>query len=136
MPIAITKDSIDLGIITKDASALLKFYRDTLGLKQQGEMDMPGGGHMTRLQCGTTTLKIVVNGKEPKAEAAPGGLRGATGYRYFTISVNNLSEATDECAAAGYNVPVPPTEISPGVTISMIEDPDGNWVELLQISNK
>lgn len=136
MPIALTKDSIDLGIVTKDSEALLKFYRDTLGLKQQGEMDMAGGGHMTRLQCGTTTIKIVVNGKDPKAEAAPGGLRGATGYRYFTISVSNLNEATDECAAAGYNVAVPPTEISPGVTISMIEDPDGNWVELLQIVKK
>ncbi len=136
MPISMTKESIDLGIITKDASALLAFYRDTLGLEQEGEMDMPGGGHMTRLKCGTTTLKIVVNGKDPKAEAAPGGLRGATGYRYFTISVSNLHEATDECSAAGYNVPVPPTEISPGVTISMIEDPDGNWVELLQIGSK
>ncbi len=97
-------------------------------------MQMPGGGHMTRLKCGTTTLKIVVNGKEPKAEAPPGGIRGATGFRYFTISVSNLVAVTEECQAAGYKVPVPPTEIRPGVSISMIEDPDGNWVELLQAS--
>jgi predicted enzyme related to lactoylglutathione lyase len=25
-----------------------------------------------------------------------------------------------------------PTEIRPGVRIAMIEDPDGNWVELLE----
>jgi len=133
MPISITKDSIDLGIVTKDAEALLAFYRDTLGLSVKGEMDMPGGGHMTQLACGTTTLKIVTNGREPKAEAAPGGIGGATGYRYFTISVDNLKQATEECAAAGYKVAVPPTDIRPGVTISMIADPDGNWVELLQI---
>ena len=42
MPIAITKDSIDLGLITKDAAALVTFYRDTLGLEQEGEMPMPG----------------------------------------------------------------------------------------------
>ncbi len=132
MPIQITKDSIDLGIVTKDSAALIKFYRDTLGLAEGGEQDMPGGGHMTRLMAGTTTVKIVMNGKDPKSEAAPGGLRGATGYRYFTISVSNLVEAAEECAAAGYNVPVPATEIAPGVTIAMIEDPDGNWVELLQ----
>ena len=134
MPIAITKDSIDLGLITKDAEALVKFYRDTLGLEQEGEMQMPGGGHMTRLKCGTTTLKIVVNGREPKATAPPGGIRGATGFRYFTISVSNLADVTAECETAGYKVPVPPTEIRPGVSISMIEDPDGNWVELLQAS--
>lgn len=132
MPVNICKDSIDLGIVTKNSAALIKFYRDTLGLEQTGEQDMPGGGHMTRLMAGTTTVKIVVNGKDPKGEAAPGGLRGATGHRYFTITVNNLAEAAEECAAAGYQVPVPATEIAPGVTIAMIEDPDGNWVELLQ----
>jgi len=134
MPIAITKDSIDLGLITKNADALIKFYKDTLGLEPEGEMQIPGGGHMTRLKCGTTTLKIVVNSKEPKALAPPGGIRGATGFRYFTISVSNLAEVTKECQAAGYKVPVPPTEIRPGVSISMIEDPDGNWVELLEAS--
>lgn len=133
MALEITKDSVDLGIITKDAEASLKFYRDTLGLPEEGSMDMPGGGKMVRLTCGTTTLKIVVNAKEPAAEAAPGGIGGATGYRYFTISVSNLKEATQECKDAGYKVAVPPTDIRPGVTISMIEDPDGNWVELLQM---
>ncbi|MBQ0720657.1 MAG: VOC family protein [Gammaproteobacteria bacterium] len=134
MPIEITKESIDLGLVTTNAEALVKFYRDTLGLAQEGEMQMPGGGHMTRLKCGTTTLKIVVNGKKPKAVAAPGGIRGATGFRYFTISVSNLAVVTQECQTAGYKVPVPPTEIRPGVSISMIEDPDGNWVELLEAS--
>jgi hypothetical protein len=26
---------------------------------------------------------------------------------------------------------MPVTELRPGVTIAMVEDPDGNWVELL-----
>ncbi len=133
MTLNITKDSVDLGIVTKNADKLLEFYRDTLGLKVEGEMPMPGGGHMTRLQCGSSVIKIVVNGKEPAGISAPGGIGGATGYRYFTISVSNLKEATDACSAAGYKVAVPPVEIRSGITISMIEDPDGNWVELLQI---
>jgi len=133
MALQITKDSIDLGIITLDAEPMLKFYRDTLGLAADGEMAMPGGGQMTRLACGTTTLKIVVNGKTPPAQAAPGGIGGATGFRYFTISVSNLKEATTDCADAGYKIAVPATEIRAGITISIIEDPDGNWVELLQM---
>ncbi|MDA1302369.1 MAG: VOC family protein [Proteobacteria bacterium] len=133
MPLNITKDSIDLGIITNDLAPMLKFYRDTLGLTVEGEMPMGGGGHMTRLKCGSTTIKIVVNGKTPPASAPPGGIGGATGYRYWTISVDNLKEMTEVCSSAGYTVAVPPTEIRAGVMISMIEDPDGNWVELLQI---
>jgi catechol 2,3-dioxygenase-like lactoylglutathione lyase family enzyme len=134
MGVVVTKDSIDLGIVTTDAVPMLKFYRDTLGLKVEGELVMPGGNHMTRLACGTTTLKIVVNAKRPPAEAPPGGIGGATGLRYFTISVSNLEQATNELAEAGYKVVVKPREIRAGVTISMIEDPDGNWVELLQVS--
>jgi glyoxylase I family protein len=133
MAIQITKDSIDLGLITLDAEPMLKFYRDTLGLAPDGDMAMPGGGQMTRLACGTTTLKIVVNGKTPRATAAPGGIGGSTGYRYFTISVSNLKEVTEACGEAGYKIAIPPTEIRAGITISMIEDPDGNWVELLQM---
>ena len=134
MPVNIVKDSIDLGLVTKNAQPLLEFYRDTLGLELEGELPLPGGGKMTRLICGTTILKIVVNGKDPKATAPGGGMRGATGIRYFTISVDNLAEATEQCEAAGYKIAIPLTEARPGGMISMIEDPDGNWVELLQRS--
>jgi predicted enzyme related to lactoylglutathione lyase len=38
------------------------------------------------------------------------------------------------CQSAGYTVPLGPIQIRPGVEIAMIEDPEGNWVELLQTS--
>lgn len=134
MSVALTKDSIDLGIIVKDADASLKFYRDTLGLEEQGTMPMPGGGTMHRLLCGTSLIKLVDPGKVPPAEAAPGGIAGATGYRYWTISVSNLEAVAKACEEAGYKVAVSPREIRAGIKITMIEDPDGNWVELLEIS--
>ena len=58
---------------------------------------------------------------------------GGDGFRW-TISVDNIVEASDECAAAGYKVAVPVTNPS-GRAQLMIEDPDGNWVELLQIES-
>ncbi len=134
MSIALTKDSIDLGIIVKDADASLKFYRDTLGLEEQGTMPMPGGGTMYRLLCGTSLIKLVDPGKAPPVEAAPGGIAGATGYRYWTISVSNLEDVAKACEEAGYKVAVSPREIRAGIKITMIEDPDGNWVELLETS--
>lgn len=132
MALELAKDSIDLGIVTTNVDRMLEFYRDTLGLTVEGEMPMPGGGYMTRLLCGTSTIKIVVNKKDPEAKAPPGGIGGSTGYRYWTISVTNLESVTNDCKVAGYNIVVPPTEIREGVSISMVEDPDGNWVELLQ----
>ena len=134
MAVALTKDAIDLGIVVKDAEAALRFYRDTLGLPLEGTMPIPGGGTMHRLRCGTSVIKLVSPATPPPASAPPGGFAGAYGYRYWTISVSNLEEVADACAAAGYDIVIPVREIRPGVEIAMIEDPDGNWVELLRSS--
>lgn len=129
----LTKDSIDLGIVVCDAEKSLAFYRDLLGFEFQGEMPMPGGGTMYRLLCGTTLLKLVQANDDP-ARAAGGGITGACGYRYFTISVSNIDEITSACESAGHKVAVKPRELRPGITISIVEDPDGNLVEFLQIA--
>jgi predicted enzyme related to lactoylglutathione lyase len=63
--------------------------------------------------------------------AAPGGIRGATGYRYWTLHVMNLAGAMDKLEAAGVKIVVPSKTIRPGVKIAIVADPDGNWVELL-----
>lgn len=125
----LTKSSIDVGIVVRDAEASLAFYRDTLGLTLVGDGPMPGA-HMYRLMCGDTMVKLLL----PKRElgpAAPGGILGSYGYRYFTISVSNVDEVVTACSAAGYTVAVPVTEMRPGTTIAIVEDPDGNWVEFL-----
>ncbi len=135
MTIALTKDSIDLGIVVRDADAALAFYRDTLGFVDTGSMPLPGGGGtMYRLLCGSSLIKLVAPAAELPAAAPPGGIQGAYGYRYWTISVSNLDEITERCAAAGRKVAVSPREIRPGVRISIVEDPDGNWVELLEVA--
>ncbi len=131
MGVSLAKDSIDLGIVVNDMNASLAFYRDLLGLESAGESPMPGGT-MHRLMCGTSTIKLVSPSKPPPAKAAPGGIPGATGYRYWTMSVSNIDEITGECAEAGVKVVVPVREVRPGVTIAIVEDPDGNWVEFLQ----
>lgn len=131
MGVELTKDSVDLGIVTRDGEAALKFYRDTLGLELVGEMPMPGTGVMHRLMCGQSMIKVVVLDKEPRAQSPGGGIRGATGYRYWTISVSNLAEMLEACESGGYKIVVPETELRPGVKIGMVEDPDGNWVEFL-----
>lgn len=133
MALAISKNSIDLGIITANGDAMLAFYRDLLGLKVQGEMPMPGGkGTMHRLLCGDSLIKLVVV-PAVAAPAVPGGIGGGAGYRYWTITVSNLSEMAAACVAAGHKLVWPEREIRPGVRIAMVEDPDGNWVEFLQV---
>jgi len=133
MGITVTKDSIDLGIVVRDIDAALVFYRDTLGLEAVGDKAMPGG-HMHRLMCGTSMIKLVLLDKTPEASAPPGGIPGATGYRYWTISVDDCASAETACREGGHRVVIPTRELRPGTTICMVEDPDGNWVEFLQMA--
>ena len=130
--VELTKSGIDLGIVVTDSAAALAFYRDTLGFRHEGDMPFPGGGTMHRLWCGDSLIKVVAPAETPAARPVGGGIPAATGYRYWTISISNLDELTATCKARGYQVVVEPREIRPGVKISIVEDPDGNWVEFLQ----
>ena len=133
MGMNITKSAIDLGIVTTNGAAMLAFYQEVLGLKPQGEMPMPGGtGVMHRLLCGDSLIKLVVLPAVP-ATAPPGGIQGAAGYRYWTITIDNLLEMVAACADAGHKVVMGAREIRPGVRIAIVADPDGNWVEFLQL---
>ncbi len=134
MTVKLAKDAIDLGIVVKDADKSLAFYRDTLGLEFEGELPMGGGGKMHRLKAGNTIIKLVSPGRVPPSEAAPGGIQGAYGYRYWTMIVENLEEIVGQCEAAGYKIAVPVSEFRPGTTIAIVEDPDGNWVEFVKRS--
>lgn len=131
MILQLGKDSVDLGLVSRDAAAGVAFSRDVLGLEDLGEEPMPGGS-MHRLGCGTSVLKVISLRREPTASAPLVGLSGATGYRYWTLSVADLPGVVRSVEQAGHRVVVPPTQLRPGVTIAMLEDPDGNWVELLE----
>ena len=137
MGVELRKDSIDLGIVITDSAASLAFYRDVLGFDHVADTPMPGtiSGTMHRLMCGSTLIKLVKLDENPAATAPPGGIVGASGYRYFTMQVTNLAEITQVCREAGATVIIDAAEIRPGVSISMVADPDGNWVEFVDDTN-
>lgn len=127
----LTKDSIDLGVVINDPAKSLAFYRDLLGLKDAGEMEVRGG-RMYRLLCGTSLIKLVKMERDPEGKPVGGGPGRGFGYRYFTIHVGDLRAVVAQMESQGIKPLVPPTEGRPGVIMTMVNDPDGNIVELLQ----
>ncbi len=135
MTIEFDQRAIDLGIVITDSDTSLAFYRDLLGMQHEADIPMPigGGGVMHRLRCGDTLIKLVRFDSVPVPRPEGGGIPGATGYRYFTIHMHNIEAVLAAVVASGMTVSVPLTEVRPGVTIAIVEDPDGNLVEFLQV---
>ncbi|MCU1483993.1 MAG: hypothetical protein JWN67_739 [Actinomycetia bacterium] len=121
--------ALDAGVVVHDIDAALAFYRDLLGIPEEGTNPVPGGGTMHRLRVGESMLKLV-----HLADAAPEGPKGDhfghTGIRYLTITVEDFDGLLARCEAAGHPAVYGPTSMGP-VRIAIIEDPEGNRVELL-----
>jgi catechol 2,3-dioxygenase-like lactoylglutathione lyase family enzyme len=134
MTVALTRDALDLGIVTADGSAALAFYRDTLGLTPDGEVPFPGMGVVKRLRCGRSLVRILVLDEPPPQRGEAGAFTDAIGYRYCTLSIANLEEVVEACRAAGYEIALEIRDLRPGVQVGMVRDPDGNTVELMGTS--
>lgn len=127
----LSKDSIDLGIVITDPARALVFYRDMLGMKDDGEMEVRGG-RMYRLLCGSSLIKLVKMEREPEGKPVGGGPGRGFGIRYFTIHVADVRALIARLESNGIKPLVPPAENRPGVVMAMVNDPDGNIVEFLQ----
>lgn len=127
MTIGVTKAGIDLGIVTRDLKALVCFYRDVVGLEDLGSARTrsTAGGKVHTLRCGESTIKLIEYAEAPAASPARGPVYAATGYRYWTITIDNLEETVAACVAAGRDVVVPSKEIGQGIRVAIVEDPDG-----------
>ena len=92
MRVKVAKDAIDLGIVTTNGPAMLAFYRDVLGFVHEGDIAMEHVGIkvMHRLWFGKSLIKLVVPVQDPRTPPAPGGIPGGTGYRYWTMNIQNL----------------------------------------------
>ena len=127
----LTKGAIDLGVVVADEEAMLRFYRDTLGLRYLNRQTTGPGGHMHRLACGESVIKLVVPPQAPPSRT-PRGARAQSGLRYFTILLANLEEIVERCEAAGCGFHVPLRAATHGGTYAQVYDPDGNVVALVR----
>jgi glyoxylase I family protein len=123
------KNCVDIGIVVKDIDKSLEFYEGLLGLKKIGELPL-WFGTMHRLAYGDSFVKLI----DPKAvpPAGASGLDSVLGFRYLTFQVGNIDEICEDCEQAGVSFEVEKDEFMPGVTIAMVQDPDGNIVEFVQ----
>ena len=122
-----------MGIVTSNGECMLGFYGDTLGFKSTGSVNFPDMGTVYKLAHGSCQIKLLVLDSNPQAANPGGGFSAATGFRYCSFQVTGLEELVAQCNSAGCDIVVEPALIRPGVTAAVVEDPDGNTIEFMEL---
>jgi len=137
-----------LAITVADTARSLAFYVDLLGLEQVEQHELPSSsidtvfglsgasGRSTRL-CAPGTREILIDIMEMDSPI-PGSVAplGALGGCHFALTVDDLATVVTDLRGKGVvflSDPVTFHLTDGSVTVCFLRDPDGNYVELMQI---
>ena len=118
-PKGVRQIGIVLGV--RDLQAHRQFYTSVLGLEE--EQDKGGAA----FRAGETLILLREN-ERAEADAQIAG----RGWRYITFQVFKVDDEHQQAIAAGGREGMAPITLGQTARISMIRDPDGNWIELSQ----
>ena len=145
--------TIDLGCVVSDIIASVKFYTEAIGFKVAGGFKVPSafaesagltaskGLDIKVLTLGgaegeeATKLKLMqVKGSGGKADQSH--IDSTLGFSYITIFVKDTDKALARLKKAGIKPiakgPVTlPKNLDPSLSLTIVRDPDGNFVELV-----
>jgi lactoylglutathione lyase len=105
-------------IIVRDIEAHRRFYAEALGLPEARPGVFRAGESLIFLE------------QSPDAPA-DAQMRGP-GWRYITFQVFKVDEEHARVLAKGGREAMAPVTLGTTARISMVRDPDGNWIELSQ----
>jgi len=126
--------NLQVGLVPRDLQRSLRFYRDVLGLEPADTIDLGEGRALHMFTVGDAVLKLWESPDTPIVAPSEPEWDQMTGIRWVSFDTNELDAAAARCLAAGEAVPMPPTEIRPGLRVANLADPDGNRVELVEWS--
>lgn len=124
------KAALDVVLVTQHLEAMTAFYTDCLGFPVAGRVSIPDTYDIVRLACGESVIRLCAP-TAPLAMLAPeGGMLAASGMRALSFSVSGLGALFAGFEQACVRIQTPLRELRPGVFVAVIEDPDGNAIEL------
>lgn len=140
---------LEIGFCVSDLNRSLTFWRDTLQLSFISDIWTPESAARSS-GIGRTAYRVVrlqlPTGERIKlfAPAEAAGQRPETplhtplsqpGFAFVTLIVKSMSETLSTLNGAGISPRHPPYELRAGVTVALVDDPDGNIVELVEYVN-
>lgn len=112
---------IGICLKVRDLAAHSRFYSEGLGLTREPSE------HGAAFRAGETLL-LLDESRDAPSDATMEG----KGWRYITFQVFKVDAEHRQVVARGGREAMPPTTLGTTARISMVRDPDGNWIELSQ----
>ena len=147
-----TKEAIDIGMIVSDIEKSVEFYTKAVGMKELKGFSLPADvANNTGLtnnkaltvrvlslgdKADGTHLKLIAMPNTQSAASENEYIHSQLGFRYLTIYVKDTNAAVERLKKAGARPvaksPVElPKSLAPGMFLTVVRDPDGNFVELV-----
>ena len=135
------------GFVVRDLDRSVQFYRDVVGLAVVITREREGvsisqvlGYEGTRIR--TANLGIadghvleLIQYVYPVGAERPSEERNTLGATHLAFNVEDIDATFDQLVSRGALRLNPPAEVAPGRRVCYMQDPDRNWIELIEDTN-
>ena len=132
------------GWVVEEIDRLVPFYRDVMGLKDVRFAERKGPAVDQALGYENVHLKVaflsdggghfleMVQYVNPPPTGRVPSERNLLGASHLAFFVDDIEQTYRELTGRGAVELNPPAEVAPGRKICYLQDPDGNWIELVE----
>jgi lactoylglutathione lyase len=117
-----------VGIKSADVRKSLHFYCDLLGLERKQDLDL-FGKRFIFVGNDSVTIEIEAGGPDD-TRIDP---RTQTGLYHLAFTVEDVEALVERLKAEGVPIALPPITTQPDRLAAFVEDPDGVFVQLIQM---
>ena len=132
------------GFVVRDMEKAVAFYRDVVGMEVVRSADRDGGTisqvvgyedtHLkaTHLSTGDGPTLELIEYVNPPATDRRSRERATLGASHLAFNVEDIDATFQRLVDNGGQRLNPPVEVQPGRKACYLQDPDGNWIELVE----
>lgn len=145
--------SIDIGVVVSDIEKSAKFYTEVIGFKEVPGFSVPGPrgkaiGIIDNLDVdirvftlgdGPTAAKVKLMSfpQKPGSKPAQDYIHSTIGISYLTIFVTDMNASLERLKKAKVKLlGESPVDLGGGTLLTAVQDPDGNFIELVGPAKK
>ena len=134
------------GFVVRDLDRAVEFYRDVMGLTVTRTAERDGGpitqvvgyddAHLrvALMQIGDSHTLELIQYISPLGSERPSDERNHLGAAHLAFTVDDIDQTHGQLVARGAQGLNPPAQVAPGRKACYLRDPEGNWIELLELA--